>query len=186
MLLSSQASTGAGLVTFLTSGLKNNGHHCQTANGSVKVPLFSPSTFNTGSSVSHWDNGYFVNTTDADRIMFPFAPRGEPHRHIGDATAGLMYDIGWGLGTYSLEYADDGFEVWPVPAHNTVFIKMESEVSRVKKISIVNSNGMKIEMLELNKDNRIEVPIDALTPGVYYVFVKLSNGHTISKKFVKL
>lgn len=59
-----------------------------------KATLYSPSDFNSGSSIYHLDqNSYPVG--DPNALMIPFINRGEVTRDVGNVLRGLFKDMGW-------------------------------------------------------------------------------------------
>lgn len=67
----------------------------ETSNSGQPAKLYCPTTFNTGSSISHWDDGAFNNTENA--LMTHALARGESLHDPGPVTLGLLEDMGWSI-----------------------------------------------------------------------------------------
>lgn len=73
--LTALADTGATTESFLTSNqVYYDGTFAVIANGSSKPKLYAPTTWQQGSSISHWDQGSF-GAQDHDALMHPMAPQ---------------------------------------------------------------------------------------------------------------
>lgn len=82
----------AAVGTAVTSPLAWRGARGKTANGGVAPALYSPSTFEVGSSVGHLDEATFRS-----EVMTPFLGRGEVHTTVPPITRAMLADIGWAL-----------------------------------------------------------------------------------------
>ena len=86
----------APLGAFLTSNnLFNNSPSAQAALGR-KPKIYAPTTFNGGSSYSHWDEATFP-PSDPNSLMTPQLGFQEANHNIGDITRGMFHDHGWTL-----------------------------------------------------------------------------------------
>ncbi len=82
---------------------------------------------------------------------------------------------------------EKGVVIYPNPATEQLTISViNSERSVVREIQIVDVVG-RIERLlhSVRNDNKIIIDVSDLAAGVYFVKVKLQNGETAVKKFVK-
>ncbi len=87
------------LKNVLTSGnLYFNGFSANAANGGTRVKLYSPLTWNSGSSYSHLDE-IFNGTPNA--LMTYSIGKGESLHNPGSVTEGLLSDIGWSVSSSS-------------------------------------------------------------------------------------
>ena len=68
------------------------GNHAVNANGGA-VKLYSPDTWQDGSSYSHLDSATFDGT--ADDLMTPSIGPGDITRSLGPVTSGMFDDFGW-------------------------------------------------------------------------------------------
>jgi hypothetical protein len=64
-------------------------------NGGVKPKLYSPATFNNGSSISHLDEAFFNSPGDADRLMTPQIAFAESIHELGALLPAMLSDMGW-------------------------------------------------------------------------------------------
>jgi len=97
-----QGATGSTTLTGLTASqrgtlVKSNnlyagapGSNLLAATGGTRVKVYAPTSWNSGSSVSHWDNDVTFST-----IMRPFADYGWKLHTISARDLGMMLDLGW-------------------------------------------------------------------------------------------
>jgi hypothetical protein len=84
--------------TALGSALTSNniwfhGSNAMAANGGVRVKLYAPSTWSSGSSYSHLDYAAFNNTVN-ELMVYAFSS-GESVHDPGPVIKGLLKDLGW-------------------------------------------------------------------------------------------
>jgi hypothetical protein len=87
--------------TALGSALTSNniwfhGSKAMTANGGLRVKMYAPSTWSSGSSYSHLDYNTFAGTANA--LMIYAISSGAAIHNPGPVTLGLLEDLGWGSG----------------------------------------------------------------------------------------
>jgi hypothetical protein len=82
-----------GLYLELVSGqLYFNGPITRRYLAGSRARLYSPSTWDQGSSVSHLDE---LRTAEADALMTPYIDLGEAIHNPGNLTLSILYDLGW-------------------------------------------------------------------------------------------
>ena len=80
-------------AAIVSDALYFDGPNAKAANGGSRIKLFAPTTYMSGSSVSHWDtNVPFKNNT-----FMRYAYGGYPFHEITAIKAGAMKDLGWEL-----------------------------------------------------------------------------------------
>ena len=84
------------LGSAITSPLSWGGSRGRTANGGSLPRLYSPPSFEAGSSVGHLDEATFTS-----EVMTPFLRRGEVHTAVPPITRAMLTDIGWSFGSGS-------------------------------------------------------------------------------------
>ncbi|MCU1692774.1 MAG: hypothetical protein JWM64_1865 [Frankiales bacterium] len=100
-LLSLQRGSTA-LAQALTDGQSQwDGPAGKAANGGVRPELYTPATWEEGSSYSHLDERTYPSG-DPDSLMTPEIDLGEVIRDPGSITLGMFRDIGWGAESSSL------------------------------------------------------------------------------------
>lgn len=67
-----------------------NGTFGVAANGGTRVKLYAPSTYSTGSSISHIDEATYTTAT-----MTPSIAAGQTARQFSGREIGIMLDLGW-------------------------------------------------------------------------------------------
>jgi|GEM_PF-857302 len=77
----------------LTGTVRFNGPNAVAADNNSRPRLYTPNTFDLGSSILHLNQGTYQNTPN--RLMTPTA--GDPQHHPGPITLGILKDIGWNI-----------------------------------------------------------------------------------------
>ncbi len=106
-------NNSAALGTILTgSSLHFDGTAAAFANGSALPPLYSPGSWQSGSSYAHLDESSYNGSPHA--LMTPALSTQEANHSPGAITCGLFQDMGWPMGpdcTSLLPVELTGFEV---------------------------------------------------------------------------
>jgi autotransporter-associated beta strand protein len=90
-LLNEAGTTFIGSSTDLTSNdLFWGGEFAVAANGGNRVKLYAPSSFSTGSSISHVDQNTYPNL-----VMSPLIAAGAVRREYSGIEIGMLLDLGW-------------------------------------------------------------------------------------------
>lgn len=92
--LSSYADGSVALGTALRSPLRFTGSAATAWYSGQPIPLYSPSTYQLGSSTYHLDENTF-SQGNANSLMTPYLNRGEAIYDPGEMTMGIMRSIGW-------------------------------------------------------------------------------------------
>lgn len=88
----------------------------------------------------------------------------------------------WGLweiksatvGTSELNEVANGVSAFPVPAFDNVTIT--SENSMIQSVNVIGSDGALIETLQFGQESSVEVPVNKLATGVYFLQTTLANN----------
>ncbi len=86
--------TNAFYAAVTTGELFFNGPLASEANNNAVVPLYTPSTFASGSSIYHLDEGFDDGTNN---LMTNSLDYGEAIHSPGPVTLGILYDMGWDI-----------------------------------------------------------------------------------------
>jgi len=78
------------LATAVVSPLRWEGAYGRSANGGVHPRLYSPPSFEVGSSIGHLDEATFRSG-----VMTPFLGRSEVHTAVPAITRAMLADMGW-------------------------------------------------------------------------------------------
>ncbi len=74
--------------------------------------------------------------------------------------------------------------IYPNPAYNELFVKLVGNNSMISALSVYNTIGMRMLMIEGIKESEFEIYIESLKPGVYILRIE-TNGSVIHKMFEK-
>lgn len=90
--LTNYGNDSAQLATILRTDVFFDGPQGRAANENQRIPLYSPSTFQNGSSYGHLDESF--NNTDNALMTFSLNG-GEVQHDPGNVMLGMLQDIGW-------------------------------------------------------------------------------------------
>ena len=178
----------------LTDELTGNDLFCAspatvTANGGNRAKIFAPSTFNPGSSYSHWDENTFPGNSPQS-LMTP-SYSGANH-DPGDITLGFFEDMGWDLcATLSTgpELVLESITISPVPFDNQLDIRIPTNIGlNEAEISIIDITGKVIyQSLETPLGGRIQLKgLSAMEANMYFLSIKnINTGEVVTKKVIK-
>jgi len=76
------------------------------------------------------------------------------------------------------------FTLFPNPAVQTVFLKNESKI-KVEKIQIRNAVGQTIRDVEFTNSKEIEISVQNLSSGVYFVYVQIERDFIIKQIIIE-
>jgi hypothetical protein len=79
--------------------------------------------------------------------------------------------------------AGSGFEIFPVPAHNRVTLRLSDGLFS-GTVEVMNVVGMHIRSITVQEAASAEIPLDGMRPGVYFLKIT-ANGHTTVLRFMK-
>jgi hypothetical protein len=178
------------LASFTSNNLTCNSPIAIAQNGGVRPKTYAPSTFNPGSSYSHWDESTFNGTPTA--LMTPQVGRGEAIHDPGDVTMGFMEDMGWTLCQGSLStnaFTLENIKLSPNPFTNSITIELPPQIANQKfDITIVDINGRIVLNTNSNTVNG-EITISNLSNfknTLYFLNINSTiSDLSITKKIIK-
>ena len=135
--MTSLPASGSNTTSFLTSNsLFFKGSEASSQNGGNRPKIYAPSSWVQGSSLSHWDLGYF-GSLNKDKLMEPQAGFANSHffRQVGKVTRGFMSDIGWDV-TMSMneEQLESFVSVFPNPTSKVLNVQLDDDIGSVRVI----------------------------------------------------
>lgn len=169
------------VADFLTSrDVFMNSPLVSGVNGGFPARIFAPSTYNQGSSISHWDESRFNNTVNA--LMTPQVAPGEVLHDPGPLTLSLFADLGW-------------FRT--LLQHNNVIVAKPGEELTLDVIvsadTSLNSNEFKvvysyddgeeieIPLIEMERSKfRASIEVDSTKGKLFYYFTGLKDAFSKS------
>jgi|GEM_PF-1197624 len=77
--------------------------------------------------------------------------------------------------------ANNSFLIYPNPVSDLISITSDKNI---QQIIIYNTLGLAVQVMEI-ENNETELSIGNLSPGIYFLHVKLSNNEVISSKLIK-
>jgi hypothetical protein len=172
------------------NNLFNNATISKGQNGGVIPKVYAPSTFQGGSSYSHWDSETFPITNE-NTLMTPSIGPGVAVHNPGPITLGLFEDMGWNICGGSLTTEDftlDTVEVSPNPFTSSITVKLSNGLNDNYNINVFDINGRIIlSETKVTSNGTMTISnLDQLEDALY--FVKITNersGANITKKVIK-
>ena len=160
-------------------------------NGGELVPLFAPSTFDIGSSVSHTDERAFLRGTP-DALMTPQIANGEAIRVPGQVTLGIFSDMGWPLNfdatvisTGTTQIVADRLRIYPNPT-STSFVLPLTEVRNPTTAILFDAGGRQVRRLSIQHAGpQFTFSVEGLPTGVYNLFVPDGDRAFTTRVMVK-
>ena len=179
------------LGAYTNNDLTINSPEAMLENNGVQPNIFAPTTFNSGSSYSHWDESTFNGTIDA--LMTPQVAREEVVRSVGPITQAFLKDMGWTLCEDSTlntnEFTLNDIEISPNPFMDKIEISIGSaNVNDLFKVSLYDIKGRVI----INKSYRASEGkiylnnLNGLKASIYFLKIAGSNSQQISRKVIKM
>ena len=169
--------TSEGRFTAIISQLDWAGDSGVAKNGGELVPLFAPSTFDVGSSVSHMDEDAYRRGTP-DALMTPQIANGEVIREPGQVPLGIFFDMGWPLNfdatvvsTGNPTLIADRLGIYPNPMA-TSFVLPLTEVRHPTAAVLFDAAGRQVRRVNIeNAGAQVTFSVEGLATGVYNLFV---------------
>jgi len=136
-------------------------------------PLFAPSPWQGGSSLSHWNETTF-RPGDPNSLMTPFLARGERILSPGPLTCAMFADMGWPMGADCLSFLNAAILAFEATRNgDNIEIRLGSGATRVSRFVIEQKyfNEPYREVSTLNDSGRdrdeYAVNLSGLRPGTY-------------------
>jgi hypothetical protein len=178
------------LAEFTGDNLFSNGSITTFQNGGVKPSTHAPSTFQRGSSYSHWDESTYP-AGSSNSLMTPSIAPGEAIHSPGSVTLGFMEDMGWSICGGSLAIKGFNLEtvnISPNPFTSSIAIKLSNGFKDEYEVSLLDINGrIIIYMKESALHGVISISnLDQLEDAVYFLkVINETTGANIFKKIIK-
>ncbi len=153
-----------------------------------RPPIYAPTTFESGSSYSHWDEATIRNSSAA--LMTPAVAPGEAYQDPGNITCAFFKDMGWDLGT-GCQLLTTATEVGPNDTslaldldgpnpvrHRTALRLRQSEPGPVTVV-LYDVLGRRLATLlheSLGTEATMDVDAARLAPGVYRILAQTARG----------
>lgn len=172
------------------NNLFNNAPITTNQNGGVLPKMYAPSTFQGGSSYSHWDAATFPIGNE-NSLMRPSIGAGVANHNPGPITLGLFEDMGWSICGGSLtvdEFTVNSVEISPNPFTSSIAIKFANGANDDYTVNLFDINGRVVinETLTATNGTITLSNLDQLGDALY--FAKITNdasGQSITKKVIK-
>jgi len=77
-------------------------------------------------------------------------------------------------------------KVYPIPAREELFLQMNDFLGKDVNITLINRLGQTMRMLELDnlEDSTLNIPLDELDNGLYYIRLIIDQKDSINKSFI--
>lgn len=129
---------------FTGNDLWFTGPQASAANGNTPPKLFAPSTFNSGSSTMHLNEGTYP-VGSGNSCMTPFISKGEVEHSPGPILLGILEDLGWTVDlTTALPDWQPGFtqvKAYPNPFVNTFTLEFTAHQAGIVQLELYTLQG---------------------------------------------
>jgi len=181
------ANPSTGLLMAVTSNnLTFDGVRANLENGGSEVPLFSPSDFDRGSSVSHLNESTYRAGTE-NALMTPFLSAGEAIHDPGPVTLGIFEDMGWPLEfvvSTERRIEREEFSVYPNPASNLFTVNLPpSNTERVLTLHTADGRVVMRQTARRNQD-RMDFNVSELAAGLYHLSMQAGETTVFGSRLV--
>ncbi|MFM1930847.1 MAG: hypothetical protein RL226_150 [Bacteroidota bacterium] len=134
-------TTGAArFAAFTSNNLYWNGADGLAANSGNRPRLYAPSTWSSGSSYSHLNEGTYP-AGNVNSLMTPFIGSAEANHNPGPIVLGMFSDIGWTVGGCNIISITPGTQTACNPATNTYSQQLILEYEAPPASGLINVNG---------------------------------------------
>lgn len=154
-------------------------------------PIYSPATFNGGSSYSHLDTNTYTGTENG--LMVHSLPSFTIIHDPGPVILGFMIDMGWklcpGVILNNNDFTLEDVNISPNPFKGQITIDLPNSLANESfKISIVDINGRVVAENESTAigGEIIVSELDNLRPALYFMTFRSQNSDiSFTKKIIK-
>lgn len=153
-------------------------------NGGLRGRIYAPPTFTLGSSMSHWDEGFYP-VGNENELMTPNAAAAHSNHDPGPLTLAVLDDIGWEINYDTANVAihqsfHPAIKIFPDPADNFIVV---SGTTDNFSCSVFDASG-KLYLTKQLIGSQPLLDVSGLPPGIYFIRIS-DNGKIISASFMK-
>lgn len=180
-LLQDFQSPSAELAAALQStNLFFNGALSLEALSGTRPELFAPAAFNSGSSISHLDEGVFSAAGDPNRLMTPHIDFAESIHDPGGVLRGMLGDIGWIYTNLDHEPLRDTERADGLPYPVTVSVRSDNGYDNSKVKLHYTTDGINftvVDMAPTGFADQFEASLPGTTSTLAYgYFISVVDG----------
>jgi len=178
-------------ITTSSTDITSEGLKFNFIGSGKTAPIYSPTTYQPGSSVSHFDQNRIVGTT---YIMHPSLSKGTSKRVFHDDEVNVLSKIGYSL-NYNNVYSvndisknDASFSVYPNPFLDVINVNwthFNPKYLTIQVNNILGKNILKIENNELNPNvTKTVIDLTSFPKGIYFLHLEDKNN-AVTRKLIK-
>ncbi|WP_431156936.1 T9SS type A sorting domain-containing protein [Winogradskyella poriferorum] len=162
----------------------------QLNQGGTLPRTFAPTSWQPGSSYSHWNNSTFPNG-DVNSLMTSSIGPGQANHNPGFITLGFFQDMGWSIcaGALSVEELTvENVSISPNPFVDSIDITLKEGNVSDYSVSLIDINGRFVNTVKQDNNNGTLTLSNLNNLDTALYFVKITNeitGNSITKKVVK-
>jgi hypothetical protein len=113
---------------FESNDLFFSGTNATTANGGSQPKIFAPSTYESGSSLQHFNESTFPNSS-GNSLLTPYFYNNEVEHNPGELLVGALQDIGWDInGVGIIEESTLSYQIYPNPSNGFFTVSTDQEI----------------------------------------------------------
>lgn len=128
--------------------------------------VHTPNPFSVGGSLSHFSNRMNSFPDSRDELMYPTIMKRLSFDSPGEATLGVLYQMGWELNGYPARRVQNtDLVLYPNPSSD--FIQLKTNLTGALSYKIFDNKGKLVASQTLLEATNL-ISISELRPGVYY------------------
>ncbi len=170
-------NASSSLGGYLTSDkLVVNSPLAVESNGGTPPKLYAPTTYNGGSSISHWNDATYDRTVNA--LMTHAVSGGESIFHPGPNTLSLFADMGWVRSGFEHESISLADVTKPLVISTGIFSDTSFSVDNlaVRYFYGGSSDTLTLPMIEVGGEYSASIELDASQTSLSYFITGLTDG----------
>jgi hypothetical protein len=162
---------------FESDDLYFSGPSATVVNGGSTPKIFAPTTYESGSSLQHFDEASFPNPS-GNSLLTPYFFNAEVEHDPGDLLMAALIDIGWSTVNVGIsEIADLLVVAYPNPVENVVRFKINLQTSEPILFRLYDSSGKVVSSFSTTSSK--ELNMNEFAAGIY-IYQANCNGAVTS------
>jgi hypothetical protein len=162
---------------FESDDLYFSGPSATVVNGGSTPKIFAPNTYESGSSLQHFDEASFPNPS-GNSLLTPYFFNAEVEHDPGDLLMAALTDIGWSTVSVGVSEMNElSIVAYPNPVENVVQFKWNQHNNETVLLHLYSSNGKLLRSVSMSSP--LQVDMSEMATGIY-IYKAILKGAAIS------
>lgn len=167
---------------FESNDLFFSGTNATTANGGSQPKIFAPSTYESGSSLQHFNESTFPNSS-GNSLLTPYFYNNEVEHNPGALLIGALQDIGWNANGVSInEETESMFNIYPNPVNDILNLNIQHNDEVTFKL--YDLFGRLVLSNKFGENKTLQLDLSNLMAGTYLYDIE-TKSKKITGKIIK-